>query len=268
MSCDDRDCRVVESTTLAECDNEKHDPHWPTIKVPLVLAEREVQVNVEALISLDEPALEIKRIKKKVFLEQCKLVPTDFHGKWVTRAKLYLRGFIRKNIEYATADRSPTDTAVCGRILHTTAHVPFQCVTEIKFGKVKPELISERVEEFEFLGKDEMSPRLDKTLFSHDVFFNEQPFCELVKVRFHELDLGEDFDYDDDLPRREKTFRKLREKIVVHVTVKVLQKQQVPLPLGHKDDDDDCKDHKDHKDHDDHKDYRKDYGKDYKKDYK
>ncbi|MCY9514851.1 CsxC family protein [Paenibacillus apiarius] len=261
MSCDDRDCRVVESTTLAECDNEKHDPHWPTIKVPLVLAEREVQVNVEALISLDEPALEIKRIKKKVFLEQCKLVPTDFHGKWVTRAKLYLRGFIRKNIEYATADRSPTDTAVCGRILHTTAHVPFQCVTEIKFGKVKPELISERVEEFEFLGKDEMSPRLDKTLFSHDVFFNEQPFCELVKVRFHELDLGEDFDYDDDLPRREKTFRKLREKIVVHVTVKVLQKQQVPLPLGHKDDDDDCKDHKDH---DDHKDYRKDYGKDYK----
>ena len=45
------------------------------IKVPVVVAERLLQIVVESDIPLDPPATEIKRVKKHVFLDQVKLVP-------------------------------------------------------------------------------------------------------------------------------------------------------------------------------------------------
>ncbi|MEW9503434.1 DUF7852 domain-containing protein, partial [Jeotgalibacillus marinus] len=81
------------------------------IKVPVVLVEPKIQIVVEADIPLDPPAFEIKRVGKDVFLTQCKLVPVDFAfirkpdgsiERVVIKAKLFVGGFIRKNIEYAT----------------------------------------------------------------------------------------------------------------------------------------------------------------------
>ena len=48
------------------------------IKVPVVLAERTIQIVVESDIPLNPPATEIKRVKKHVFLDQVKLVPVRF----------------------------------------------------------------------------------------------------------------------------------------------------------------------------------------------
>ena len=38
----------------------------PTVKIPVVLAELQLQVNLDSIITLPEPALEIKDIKKRV----------------------------------------------------------------------------------------------------------------------------------------------------------------------------------------------------------
>ena len=60
-------CSVQNARTLGECSN---DPFFPqNIKVPVVLAEPTIQVCVEADIILEEPALEIKRVLKDVFIE-------------------------------------------------------------------------------------------------------------------------------------------------------------------------------------------------------
>ena len=48
------------------------------IKVPVVLAERTIQIVVESDIPLNPAATEIKRVKKHVFLDQVKLVPVRF----------------------------------------------------------------------------------------------------------------------------------------------------------------------------------------------
>ena len=48
------------------------------IKVPVVNAERTIQIVVESDIPLNPPATEIKRVKKHVFLDQVKLVPVRF----------------------------------------------------------------------------------------------------------------------------------------------------------------------------------------------
>ena len=40
------------------------------VKIPVVLAETNITIPVEATITLDQVAMEIKRIKKNVFLTQ------------------------------------------------------------------------------------------------------------------------------------------------------------------------------------------------------
>lgn len=99
-------------------------PGTPIVKIPVVLAERTIQIVVESDISLDPPATEIKRVLKNVFLTQCKLVPVAFtpvpgtNYRRVTRAKLFVQGYIRKNIEYANDE--------CNGVLYDRiANVPF-----------------------------------------------------------------------------------------------------------------------------------------------
>ncbi|PFM52810.1 Uracil permease, partial [Bacillus cereus] len=79
-------------------------------------------------------------------------------------------------------------------------------------------------------------PRLDKFFFENNVFYNEQPFCELISAEFYELDFSPCDHDDDDYGHghhdscdkdHEKEFDKLREKIVLDLTLKVLQTQQV-----------------------------------------
>ena len=45
------------------------------VKIPVVLAEINITIPVEATITLDQTAMEIKRIKKNVFLTQSRLIP-------------------------------------------------------------------------------------------------------------------------------------------------------------------------------------------------
>ena len=106
------------------------NPLLHTINPPVVLGEPTIQIHLEATIPTPG-ATEIKRVKKNVFLEQVKLVPvapftridgTDFFA--FGRAKLFIAGHIRKNIEFATA---------CAAALQDTiADIPFSGVTELR----------------------------------------------------------------------------------------------------------------------------------------
>ena len=205
------------------------------IKVPLVLAETTLQVVVEADIPLDPPATEIKRVLKDVFLTQCKLVPvgpfTEINdsGFFTSEgAKLFIEGYIRKNIEYAPKG--------CNSALRTlTAKVPFS-----GFADLTGDLMNLPIFGFgeqrraQFLDpKHGESPRLDKYYFQNSVVYNEQPFCELISAEFFELDFSPNsFDSHKGKCSNNDSFNKLREKIVTDLTLKVLQVQQIPLNGG------------------------------------
>ncbi|MDF2486790.1 MAG: hypothetical protein K0R46_2958, partial [Herbinix sp.] len=82
---------VLKADTLTSADNY---PWWGgDYKIPKVLAEFIIQIDSEATIRLNEPAYEIKRIEKQVFLTQCRFIPPT--------NKVFIEGYIRKNIEYA-----------------------------------------------------------------------------------------------------------------------------------------------------------------------
>ena len=202
----------------------------PTIKIPVVLAEPTLQIVVESDITLSPAATEIKRVKRNVFLNQVKLVPvsfarianTDFFR--VTRAKLFVAGHIRKNIEYASS-------ACNGALRDRIADVPFSGFTDLIFpqtpGGATPILGISEFAEANFLNeRTQMDARLDKAFFQNLVKYNEQPFGELVAANFFELD------FSPIMAAPEEAFSTLREKIVLELTVKVLQVQQIRLGAG------------------------------------
>ncbi|TQR11689.1 CsxC family protein [Psychrobacillus soli] len=227
---------VVEANSLIPLKDDPVKPcvipanFRPIIKVPAVLAESKIQIVVEANIALTPPAVEIKRVYKDVFLTQCKLVPSAFDEevcpglRTVTRAKLFIEGYIRKDIEYATED--------CNGVIHDRiANIPFSGYTDLK-GDINeggdfilfPILGKSSESRSRFIdSKNNHNPRLDKYFFENRVFYNEQPYCELISANFFELDLSP-YPVNAD-----ETYDTLREKIVVDLTLKVLQVRQVSI---------------------------------------
>lgn len=251
---------VIESETLTECSNEYLTPKGncgPFVgKIPVVLAEPVVQIDVESVIQLEEPAFEIKRIKKNLFITQCKVIETgydyDHDCKSKKTGKLFLSGYVRKNIEYATIDCvNECKNGISGKIKHTTVKVPFRCVTKVKFevppviyatGDTKEiALFSDNIKGYDYCGQEIIGSDPCEMSFIHKEFFNEKIFCELEEVKIFEDDLLKDKTECGCDKKDEYIFDKVIEKMVIYVRLKLLQKQQVNIPGKDKDYDDDKK---------------------------
>ncbi len=212
------------------------------VKIPVLLAETSITIPVEAVITLDRNAIEIKRIKKNVYLNQCRLIPFS-QDKHECTGLLYISGFIRKNIEYATESCvSDNNKNICGDIRHCTVKVPFNCTTRVKFFREPFFCKNPNPKELEFftdelrscdacadhvIGRDPCDQN-----FTSTEIFNEKPFCELVKACITEIDIHKcPMPINDESCENptEQSFRKFTEKVVVDLTLKVLQKQQVKI---------------------------------------
>jgi hypothetical protein len=205
-------------------------------KIPVVLAELKLQLNVNAVIDLPEPAWEIKRIKKHIKITQCLLIQDT--------NVLFIKGFVRKNIDYTTryCSNSP---GICGDIKHCTVDVPFNCTTPLIFNGINPlPLVPSSSTEFEYFRKQDLyDPGFaDKDkLLSGDLsefnqisteFFNELPFCDLVSARIVEFDeyLNPTHPSRVKVPFEEKYFESIEEKMVIYLTLKIMQNRQVTIP--------------------------------------
>ncbi|WP_066891509.1 CsxC family protein [Clostridium nigeriense] len=208
------------------------------VKIPVVLAELNITIPVEATITLDQEAIEIKRIRKNVFLNQSRIIPFSQDARPGTGI-LFIAGFIRKNIEYATQTCSTAGTAnVCGDIRQCTVEVPFNFTTRITF--IRPPVFAENTTptELEFFtdklqGCDTCADRVigrnpcDRSSRFTEIF-NEKPFTELERADIVEVDINTNPIISCTTPT-EQRFTMLTEKVVVNLTLKVLQKQQVNI---------------------------------------
>ena len=92
----------IRSATINERVAENVTVHYingsgKIVKIPVLLQSIEIQIPTHANIEFpkEEHVLEIKDIKKRVFLSQCKLLHSGNGG------TLFISGFVRKNIQYA-----------------------------------------------------------------------------------------------------------------------------------------------------------------------
>jgi hypothetical protein len=225
----------VMAQTLSLCENTNAAPRGVgpgsrLVKVPRVIAEVTVQTVVEAHITLGQPATDIKAIAKHVFLNQCRLVPTFVCGCPVPKGfKLFLSGVINKNIQYSTPASVATGGALCGTINDTTVNVPFSCVTALDPETTiitPPEIQFNEKMEAQLLDPNALGRDRTENIFTHCEFFNERIFCELVSANITEFDRATDLAPASDLGGAQ-VFRNITEKIVVDLTIKLLQYQQI-----------------------------------------
>lgn len=254
--------QVLKSETLPECSNEQKVPKGitePVIgKIPVVLAEPVIQVDVESVIKLEEPAIEIKRIKKNLFITQCKVVNIGCEN----AAKLFLSGYVRKNIEYATSDcYGHKGESISGDIKHTTVQVPFRCVTKVSFDSPaifnyqqpprEASLFFEQKKGKDCCEQSILGSNPCEQNFEHFECFNEEIFCELEESKIYEVDihkkgkndhcdkcepcsydkdsLGQKDFYDDKDDFDKYSFNEITEKMVIFIRLKLLQNQQVSI---------------------------------------
>ncbi|QOY38738.2 CsxC family protein [Anaerobacillus isosaccharinicus] len=211
-----------------------------TVKVPVVLAETVVQLDLNPTIKFPEPVLEIKNIKKNLKITQCRLLlPTN---------KLFIAGFVRKNIQYATPKYGTKD-AVVSSIRSLTIDVPFKAVTDVEYLRKPQFSYGPQSQEFTFFTKSDLPDGfsskehlLSADLSQFDQYsgeeFNELPYCELLSSRFIQYDEALDRQMGRvqnqkgetiDAPFEEGTFNSIEEKMVVEIKLKVLQKQQLSV---------------------------------------
>ncbi|MEH7117999.1 DUF3794 domain-containing protein [Neobacillus vireti] len=250
-NCGDNDCVDVNVTAnIGECNNTLATPITTPageriLRVPVTLQELTVSTNLVANIHFPEPVLEIKDIKKRVKIVQCRLlIPGTASANpfpaATTPFQLFIKGFVRKNIQYASPMPDSTANCVSSELRSLTVDVPFECVTTITSFLTPPQLpFFNTRSEFDFFRAQDLGvgfPEKDQLLSSdlsqfHQVstqFYNQLPFCELISSNITEWDEAVDrTPLPNHQPFEEGSFQNLVEKMFLQFTVKVLQNQQV-----------------------------------------
>lgn len=234
--------KKVSSETLPICENSPHTSDITagpvTVKIPVVLTECSITINIESSIKLEDAIVEIKSIRKNAYLNQCKLIPNSENDKTNTGI-LFLCGFVRKNIEYFTKENNHKEV-LNGKLKYATVEVPFKCTTRVTFNtspKLKKNTAQDKVE---ILQADiGMCNSCKEWISGGDIreqtfrlieFFNEKVFCELISAEFIESDILENQIDKECKLCNEQTFHDISEKAVLLLTIKLLQNQNVIIP--------------------------------------
>lgn len=210
-------------TLRVDCDNTPYSPYgnylyYPVIDVPAVLAEVELQADVEADIHLPTAAREIKHMRRNVSLKQCKAIRSEIdYGK----VKLFITGVVHKNIQYVE-DCS-------GFLKDYSVDVPFTCSQSVYvYNYPDYEELSQKntVYERRFIDdKGHGADRCTSGAFTYENY-NEPIECKLVASFVNDIDLYKDFDVWG-------RFERITEKMEVGLFFKLLQTQQVNYRYGH-----------------------------------
>lgn len=242
------DCiEVSETASLGECESSPAEDQVvypsdvnPVIKVPVELGEFDVTTNLSAKIHFNDPVQEIKKVKHTVEVVQCSLMTNAVMGGddpyFSGEVPLFLKGYVRKNIQYETPEGG-TRECVNSDVRSKTVRVPFTCTTMVDVTNVlRP--VSNENEEFSFFRAQDLGtgfPEKDKYLssdlsqfhFMESQNYNEFPFCELVSSNVIAWDEATDRVTTGDSPVKEGYFHNVVEKMMLRFRIKVLQKQQV-----------------------------------------
>ena len=213
------DAAVLSADTLPAAENKP----WfgGDYKIPKVLAEFIVQIDSESKIRLNEPSYEIKRVEKQIFITQCRYIPpTD---------KVFIEGYVRKNIEYAVKSCSK-GCGIGGTIKDTTVHVPFKTYTKVDFCGNRPHIIPNLPEKVaRYFDEKRMGKNIREADRSNIEIFNEPVFCELEWSAVYDADIDEKGKPIDGFLNEEE-FQEFTDKSVIYICIKLLQKQQVCWP--------------------------------------
>lgn len=193
-----------------------------------------VSIPAEAVITLPRHALEIKRISKNLKITQCRFFNAPapiIVGKPQDTPKLFIGGFVRKDIQYSEVTHQ-TMTTVDGAIRDFVVDIPISCVADLGTTLTVPSLQFDQQQVYEYLktmplpsGFSDKDKLMMGDLAEYNVisnkFLNLPPTCELIYSQINEMDDALDRVPLLGGPFEEGVFRTIQEKMVVIVQVKL-----------------------------------------------
>jgi hypothetical protein len=189
-----------------------------------------VSIPAESVITLPTPALEIKRIAKKVKIVQSRFfnaIPPIAEGKAADTAKLFLRGFVRKDIQYTEVTKgTQTPTSVAGIIKDFVIDIPISGVVDLGAAFTLPAQNFDQEQEYEYFtssslpagyaAKDKLlSPDLSEFNVLSNKFLNVLPSVELIYTQINEMDDALNREALPGGPFEEGIFTKVQEKMII-----------------------------------------------------
>ncbi|MFU0825157.1 CsxC family protein [Clostridium sp.] len=227
---EDRDYEIIPSSKVISCEsttielvrseelNSNLSFKSGVAKIPIVLSEFEMHIFIEALIKFPEPVFQIKSLEKSVFLSKCDLIlGTD---------KLFIKGFLKEDIEYATASNIRTHT-ISGDIKKATFNIPLQCSTKVSF--TVPPIIRKDLSmiELEVINPDKNGTDIGEKDYEYFKFLNEKIYCKLNEIKIMETNIKENISLLQDTLEDAETFKGMRKKVILALKLSLIQNQEI-----------------------------------------
>ena len=184
--------------------------------IPILLAEVNIDIPIESTFKLANPALDIKNMKKELYLTNSTLLPMyesyDISSSEL-RGKLFLEGFVRNKLDFSIA-KAISDNIISLDTECVIIYIPFKCTTLIQY-KLPPVFLKEKL-------LDEYNN------------CNTSPItCEIKEYKICETyTLLDKEPFNENFPI-EINFHTIKENIIINLSLTLLQEQDVAI--NHKD---------------------------------
>jgi hypothetical protein len=191
------------------------------VNVPVVLASANIEIFIDAITKFPEQVFSIEDLDKTMTLTCCELIPYS--------NKLFLKGFVEKEIEYSNA-MAITGKEISGDIKNLTVKIPFRCTTEVIFTRKPQKIKYSPKQKIEIFHTQYNSSKVNKAKEKSSIETQElenKVYCKLEDVSISEKSkkLGV-IHLENTLPNA-FTFKKIKEKTVVSFTLSLLQNQDI-----------------------------------------
>ncbi|CAG7840163.1 hypothetical protein CLOHAE12215_01585 [Clostridium haemolyticum] len=109
------------------------DTHNKIINIPIIVAERYIDIFIEEKIELEDLAFEVNEIKNNIYLNDYKVIPSKIENKNLcTEGRVFIKGNIKNKIQYNTVENMSSNS-VSGKVKYKVVYIPFQCNSIINF---------------------------------------------------------------------------------------------------------------------------------------
>ena len=200
LKCDEKKQISAQSLPLAIEDEKKVKLNNLFVKMPVVLAQKSISITLEPVYNFDDDVLEIKSVKEQAYLKKTDLIMLPHEISEIPSGKLFINGFVRKSIEYVALNEQNNEYAI-GTVKNIIANIPFLFTSIIEF---------------------DILPAINKNMYLEPIY------CDIEKQHINETEI-----YDIIERGKEESpinvFKRIHEKMVIDLDVKILQKQIVNI---------------------------------------
>ena len=208
--------------------------------LPIIIAEKNIDIPIESIFRLKNAALDIKKMKKDVYLTSSRLLPMyeEDNISPSMNGKLFLEGFVRNKLDFSIA-KGVHDSIINLDTECVIIYIPFKCTTLIHykvppvFSKGKsvnyiPIYISSNCLD---INKDFNEYLTEKNIQTTEYFNCDMPpiNCEIEQAKIYETyTLVDKKPFSEDFPL-EVNFHTIKENIIINLSLTLLQKQDIAI---------------------------------------